>query len=119
MTSVREVERKYKDLLHDVATKDFYKIDLTNRVNCYRCQTCGLITKTKDIDAGVTPFIFSCEYCGKEAYSTFYKDIAPHRQPTVECYRPDINATLKLRKHPHTLDHVLQGGLLSRKIQSL
>ncbi len=118
MLSQREVEQKYNRLLEDVKTKDFYKIDLTNRVNCYTCQTCGHITKTKDVDAGVTPFMHTCESCGKTAYSSFYKDIAPHLQPTQEWYRPTLERVLKMRKNSGMLDHILQGGLDVRKIES-
>ena len=115
MESQREVERKYNALLKDVANKEFYRIDLTNRFNCYTCQTCGHVTKTKDIDAGVTPFMFDCESCGNVAYSSFYKDIRPYLKPTIEWYRPDLKAVLKGR-NKGWIDHVLQGGLLSRKI---
>lgn len=115
MESQRSVERKYQKLMEDVATKDYYKIDLTNRVNCYVC-SCGRITKTKDVDAGVTPFMFNCEKCGGEARSTFYKDIAPDQQPTIEWYRPTLKQVLKMRNKPGMLDHILQGGLDDRKI---
>lgn len=112
----KEIKRKYSKLLKDVATKDFYKIDLTNRVNCYVCD-CGHITKTKDIDAGVTPFYHNCESCGRYARSTFYKDIAPHKLPTEEWYRPTLEQVLKIRRNYGLLDHVLNGGLDVRKIQ--
>lgn len=115
-SSTREVERKYNKLLKDVATKDFYKVDLSNRVNCYVCQTCKLITKTIDIDAGVTPFMHTCEHCGEVAYSTFYKDIAPYIKPTQEWYRPTLKQCLKMRNKQGLLDHILQGGLDVRKI---
>jgi ribosomal protein L37AE/L43A len=117
MMSVRELTRQYNSLLKDVAEKDFYKIDLSNRVNCYACQSCKRVTKTRDIDAGVTPFMFSCEHCGETAYSTFYKDIAPHKEPTFEWYRPTLKECLKMRgKHEGLLDHVLKGGLEVRNI---
>ncbi len=73
MISQREVKKRYNKLMNDVKTKDFYKVDLTNRVNCYVCD-CGHITKTKDIDSGVTPFTFTCEKCKGTAKSTFYND---------------------------------------------
>jgi hypothetical protein len=114
----REVNKRYAKLINDVETSDFYKIDLTNRVNCYRCQSCGQITKTKDVDAGVTPFIFNCMHCGKEAYSSFYKDIAPQIEPSFEWYRPSLYETLKLRKKINSIEHVLNGGLLSRKVET-
>jgi hypothetical protein len=117
LMSVREVERKYADLLRDVETNEFYtKVDLTNRVNCYRCKSCGGITKTIDIHSGVTPFIFECMFCKGDAYSTFYTDIAIAAKPSFEWYRPSLEETLKLRKEPMTLDHVLQGGLISRPL---
>lgn len=115
LESERSIRRKYAKLMEDVGTNDFYKTDLTNRVNCYVCR-CGHITKTKDIAPGVTPFMFECELCKGTAQSTFYTDIAIHKQPTIEWYRPDIEETIKLRKSPGELDHVLRGGLLDRKI---
>jgi len=117
MKSQREVIRKYEKLLQDVATKDFYKIDLTNRVNCYTCQSCSGITKTKDVDAGVTPFMHSCVYCGQTAYSSFYKDIAPSIKPVQEWYRPTLAQCLKMRSDEGLLEHVLNGGLDVRKIK--
>ncbi|GAB3164636.1 hypothetical protein [Telluribacter humicola] len=114
MKSQREVEREYNKLLQDVATKDYYKVDLTNRVNCYLC-SCGQITKTKDLDAGTTPMFIKCETCGKDARSTFYQDIRPDQEPTYEWYRPALKEVLKLRSKETTLDHVLSGGLLLRK----
>ena len=51
----KETETRYAKLLHDVKTNDYYKVDLTNSVNCYVCSNCGNTIKTKDIQAGVTP----------------------------------------------------------------
>jgi len=115
MESQREIEKKYKRLMDDVATHDFYKVDLTNRVNCYVC-SCRHITKTKDVDAGVTPFLSECEACGRMAQSTMYRDIAPEKQPTIEWYRPTLKEVLKMRNKPMLLDHILNGGLDCRKI---
>lgn len=115
MISQREVERRYSKLLNEVQTNDFYtKVDLSNRVNCYVCK-CGHVTKTKDVDSGVTPFMFSCEKCGGTATSTFFKDIAPDQQPTFEWYRPTLKKVLKMRKNEAMLEHILLGGLESRK----
>ena len=113
--SKREIERHYNKLIKDVATKEFYTgIDLTNRVNCYTCQRCKKITKTIDVDAGVTPFIHTCEHCGEMAQSSFYNDIAPHLRPTQQWYRPTLKQCLSMRES--LLSHVLQGGLDVRKI---
>jgi len=115
MESQREIERKYNQLLSEIATNNFYRIDMTNRVNCYVCE-CGHITKTKDVDPGVTPYMHTCEKCGKMARSSFYQDIVPDKEATQEWYRPTLKQTLKLRKNPDMLHHILQGGLDVRKI---
>ena len=116
MQSIREIERKYNKLLKDVETNDFYRRkDLSNRVNCYVC-SCGHVTKTKDIDAGVTPFMHKCEKCGQMARSTFGKDVVPHQQPTEEWYRPTLKQVLKMRKNEGLLNHILQGGLDVRRV---
>lgn len=117
MKSQREIERRYNKLMNDVKTLDYYKIDLSNRVNCYTCQSCGHITKTRDIDAGVTPFMFLCEKCNKTAYSSFFEDIAPNQEPTIEWYRPDLKQIMKMRKKDNgILEHIFNGGLDYRKI---
>lgn len=112
----QHIIKKYNSLMNDVKTKDFYKVDLTNRVNCYVCQTCNHITKTIDVDAGVTPFMHRCESCGEIAYSTFYNDAAPHLKPTQEWYRPTLSEILKIKSESH-LDHILKGGLDVRGIK--
>lgn len=117
MESQRSVEKKYNQLIKDVETKDFYKIDLTNRVNCYTCKICGHITKTIDVDAGVIPMMFNCEKCGHIANSSFFRDIAPEQKPTIEWHRPTLKEVMKLRRREDLLDHIFNGGLLSRKIQ--
>jgi len=117
MESKRQVEKKYNSLLKNVEIDDFYKIDLNNRVNCYVCTKCDHITKTKDIDAGVTPFMFTCEKCQGISRSSFYTDIAPEQTPTIEWFRPTLKQVLKMRKIPAMLDHVLSGGLDYRKIK--
>lgn len=115
MKSQKQIKKEYNDLLKRVATDDYYKIDLANRVNCYVC-SCGHITKTKDIDAGVTPFMFTCENCGQYARSTFYQDIAPNKNPTFEWYRPTLKQVLKMRNKPDMISHIFNGGLDYRKI---
>ena len=114
--SIRTVVKRYNTLMNDVECNDFYKIDLTNRVNCYVCD-CGHITKTKDVDAGVTPFMHTCEKCCNLARSTFYNDIIPEQQPTQEWYRPTLKQLLKMRNNIDLFEHVLNGGLDVRKIK--
>lgn len=108
----------WQNLLKDVATKDFYKTDLTNRVNYYTCsgeQT--HLTKTKDIDAGVTPMFIPCPVCGARASSHGYgEDKIPDMEPTHEWFRPTLDQVLKKKKEPHLIAHYLGGGLDYRKI---
>ena len=118
MESQRYVQKKYNELLEKVKTDEYYDIDLENRVNCYHCK-CGHITKTQDIDKGVTPAFFGCEKCGEMAHSSFYHDIAPNQEPTIEWYRPTLKQVLKMRKNEAMLDHILSGGLDHRKIKTM
>lgn len=111
--SKREIERKFKQLLINVEKDDFYKVDLSNRVNCYTCQY-GHITKTIDRDAGVTSMMILCDTCKQPARSSFYRDLNPSELPVKEWFRPDLKKVLKLKGME--LDHVLSGGLMLRKI---
>jgi len=110
-----QITKRYAKLMNDVETKDYYKVDLTNRVNCYVCDHCGHVTKTKDIAAGVTPMFHKCEACGKTARSSFYKDLRPLNPPTEEWYRPDLKEVLKMQNDA-LIEHVLSGGLCTRKV---
>ena len=110
----KEIEKRYRKLINDVKIDPFYKVDLTNRVNCYKCVSCGHITKTRDIDAGVTPFMHQCEVCNVMAQSSFYNNTVPEQQPTEEWYRPSLEECYKLNEN--MVEHVLLGGLICRKI---
>ena len=80
----KQLISRYNQLMIDVETNSYYTdIDLTNRVNCYVCG-CGNVVKTKDIDAGCTPFMILCDKCNEFAKSTFYKDIKPNIEPQYE-----------------------------------
>lgn len=115
MESQREVTREYNKMLK----LDEIKGEVPpNRVNYYTCPECGHITKTIDRDNGVTPFMFECEKegCDEFGRSSFYRDIFPNQKPTIEWYRPTLKQTIKMRKTPEMLDHILNGGLAHRKI---
>ena len=112
MKSVKEITRMYNKMLASCG-----KVD-ANRVNCYVCTNCKHITKTIDVDDGVTPFMHTCEKCGKLATSTMYKDIIPWEKPTQEWYRPSLKETLKWRKNEGMLNHILNGGLDVRTIKT-
>lgn len=114
MISMRELEREYRKIL-----KFYPDAVKPNKINCYVCKSCGHITKTIDIDEGVTPMFTDCDGCKSQAtaISKFYNDIAPEAKPTMEWYRPTITQCMKYRKlNSPTLEHVLNGGLLCRKI---
>lgn len=113
MISQREVIKKHKKLLENIKSEEYHK----GKVNCYTCHVCKHITKTKDVDAGVTPMIISCEKCNNQAQSSFYNDIAPDQEPTKEWHRPPLHAIIKLRSKPSVLQHVLDGGLMLRNVQ--
>lgn len=114
-----EVEERYKKLLEEVKTLDFYtKVDLANRLNVYICDNKHR-TITKDIDSGVTPFIIDCPVCNRDAKSVFYRIEEGYKKtlkPQFEWYRPTLEELLKI-DHIGTRDHVLQGGLLKREIK--
>ena len=119
MESQREITKKYNELIKSVENDEFYKTDLYNKVNCYVCEKCGHVTKTIDVDAGVTPFMHTCEKCGETAQSTFYEDIRPNQEPTQEWFRPNLKQVLKLRTNFGLLDHILSGGLDVRNIDKV
>jgi hypothetical protein len=92
-----EIKKAYAKLLEAVKNDKFYDIDLSNRVNCYTC-SCGHITKTIDVDAGVTPFMHFCEKCNKTATSSMYNDRAPDQKPTLQeisDHRPSVKSSIK------------------------
>ena len=94
----KRIKKQYTDLLKIVKTSNFFKTDLSKLVNCYVCE-CGHITKTIDVDAGVTPFFHICEKCGQKAKSTLYIDIAPQQQPTQEWYRPSLDQVISIKNN--------------------
>lgn len=112
----KRIEKEYAELMEAVRAKDFYtRIDLTNRINCYTCPSCGHITKTRDIAPGVIPMFHNCEKCNFHASSSFFEDIAPALQPSQEWYRPTLAEVLNL--NPGLQEHILSGGLCCRKIE--
>lgn len=108
MQSQRSIERAYKKLDIKLADK--------NRINCYTCSHCGVITKTIDIHEGVTPMFNICVSCGGRSVSSWYRDIAPDQEPTHEWFVPTLKELLKYRSNPAMIDHILKGGLELRKI---
>lgn len=118
MKSQRQVEKDYQNLMRDVATKEFYQIDLTNRRNTYVCDKNSHAIVTIDRHAGVTPMFILCPHCSGRAESKFYNGGIPGVEPSHEWYRPTLKDCLKMRnKNESLLDHVLNGGLVFREIE--
>ncbi len=116
MYTKSHLTKLWQNLLKKVATDDYYKVDLTNRVNYYTCGN-DHVTKTKDIDAGVTPMFIPCPVCNANSVSGMYGvDKFPEMEPSHEWFRPTLEQILKHRKSPNLLNHFLQGGLDYRKI---
>ena len=107
----KDVTRRYNAMLRAYSGQGEYQ----GKVNCYTCSQCGQITKTIDIDNGVTPMGIECPYCHGEAMSSFYQDIAPNIGVTYEWYRPYLVDVLgMINKQFFTVNHILHGGLLRR-----
>lgn len=96
--------------------------DNTGKRNVYICEDsgikkdgrgCGRATVTIDREPGVTPFMSTCPHCGGGMVSRMYR-VPQDLIPTVEWYRPDTLDGLS----PWTVDHVMNGGLISRWIDS-
>ena len=73
---------------------------------------CGQAMWTIDREPGVTPFLTMCRHCGGYAQSKAYRvpqdTVADYEWYRPDAFRPDDSAW--------TRDHVLNGGLLLRKI---
>jgi len=83
--------------------------------NIYVCEKCKGHIVTVDRDAGVTPFMTSCDVttgCDGMMKSSMYRVFDQDMRADHEWYRPSAIEVLK----PHTQYHVNQGGLLLRKV---
>lgn len=87
-----------------------------NTINVYTCKV-GHRIVTVDRQKGVTPFIIGCKHpsCAERATSNFYR-VDRGLTPTHEWYRPSLREYETL--DPHSKDHVSNGGLLLREIDS-
>lgn len=108
MDSVKKVTKAYNTIPSSEILPQPY--------NNYNCVACKKITKTVDLCGGTTAMGIDCEYCGEAAISSFYVDNAPEEEPILEWFKPTLKDTLKLRKNPSLLEHVLKGGLLKRYV---
>lgn len=73
---------------------------------------CGQAMWTIDREPGVTPFLTTCLHCGGYTQSKAY-NVPQDGKPAFEWYRPDaFTPDMK----PGTREHILNGGLILRKI---
>lgn len=106
---VAEIKEKYEHITNTYKNKDLKSI------NCYTCEHCQHITKTINVDKGVIPYMFRCPNCKGYAYSSYFENIAPFLDPTIEWYRPTIEDTIQL--NALDLEHILNGGLMFRNVR--
>lgn len=112
--SIAELTRRYNAVVSDA--EKLGKPE--NRTNCYVCSS-GHITKTIDVDEGVTPMFHQCHYCENMGTSRFYQDFAPDLKPVQEWYRPSLEECIELNRKGELglLEHILDGGLNVRDIK--
>ena len=118
--------KAYKKLQQDIESSSFYtEIDLSDRVNTYRCGMCGNAEVTRDVDAGVTPMFIPCACGARKQSRGYFRSSLAWGSSSREWYRPDTHEFMRmvesmLRK-PDALkaaqiDHVLKGGLILRYV---
>lgn len=110
MRNKKEIRKAYQAMVKNPNLPE------ANHTNCYRCKTCGTVTKTIDVDPGVTPMMHRCSKCNDWAFSSFYKDTHPHLDPIQEWYRPSLKQLLKNADNEAYVEHILNGGLDYRTI---
>jgi hypothetical protein len=109
-------KRQYERMLTQIKQRQGDKPP-ENRFNNYICPA-GHLTRTQDVDWGTTPmFLTNCckSLCLEFGISTFYKDVAPKKPIDGEWYRPTLE-DLNKKFDALTIDHVLAGGLIYRKV---
>ena len=111
----KDITKRYKAMLRELPTAEID--DNTGKVNCYRCDKCHNVTKTIEREKGSTPMGIICPVCGDNAFSTFYQDIAPDKEPTFEWVRPTLEETLEMHNTPIQCNFVLAGGLVRKEIR--
>ena len=87
--------------------------------NRYVCRACGNLTITKDVDPGTSPFMIGCTKpsCTGDALSGFYQTGQDRDKWDFEWYRPE-DILAYLRDNPKDEDHIVNGGLILREVES-
>ena len=114
-TEKRYRQTQYERMLEMIKRKQGDKPP-ENRFNNYICPA-GHLTRTQDVEWGTTPMFTKCSHsgCAELATSTFYQDRAPKKPIDGEWYRPSLE-DLNTKFDALTIDHVLAGGLIYRKV---
>ena len=117
--SVRSVTKGHAKII-DWMDRNHPNFDDCKMVQSYFCDGCKKVNHTLIVNYGATPMFHSCSNCGSMSTSTGQKEVSELLREEPICieevwYYPTLEETLKLRKKPHMLQHVLDGGLLNRK----
>jgi len=95
------------------------RLDLRGRRNVYVCEDVPYhVFVTIDRDAGVTPFLKTCPFCGGTAQSRCYPrnipdpELHPEWAARYEWYRPERGEAVD----PQLFNHIAKGGLIFREI---
>lgn len=87
----------------------------SGKLNIYTCEKCRGHIVTKDVDAGVTPFMIRCyatEDCPGNMQSSMYRVFDQSMKASHEWYSPNKEELIKLDRWSR--DHVAKGGLMMR-----
>lgn len=80
--------------------------------NGYRCESCGHLHVTIDLDDGTTPMLMSCPKCGGRSVSQFYR-IDQSLEAAGCWYKAKIKRTMSSA----VKEHIRLGGLMHRMIE--
>ena len=86
--------------------------------NVYTCTGCGVEIAVRLRDSGVTPGAIRCPYCGRDAWSCWYRcSQGPHAPVTHEWYRPCDDEFSEMEEWEKDLYE--NGGLKLRRFEKV
>ena len=85
--------------------------DHVGQIECFTCQECGKITRTKVLNKGHLPKGIICPKCGGEAMSSDFVDIAEGQPIEYNWRKPSIETVLKCHNKPMWCQAYLSGML--------
>lgn len=105
----RDIQKRYKKMA------ERFQGD-ADEISCYVCDQCGLVTKVRKVERGMSPGGIECPYCRGDASLDIF-DTFPNVPVTHEWYRPSLGEVLAMadRDMAFTVNYVLNGGLIRRE----